>query len=124
MDLQGGILIVLYWISNFNIEFMFNNKLQAYLSLSYSKKTFVSREILENTIALKHQKLSGPEQHNLTALLVAKDNELKETLSIAAEQAKINQKMDLLKAEVDQQDQDIQLLQRHLKEAEQILVNL
>lgn len=91
--------------------------------MSYSKKTFVSREILENTIALKHQKLSGPEQHNLTALLVAKDNELKETLSIAAEQAKINQKMDLLKAEVDQQDQDIQLLQRHLKEAEQILVN-
>lgn len=60
----------------------------------------------------------------MTALLVAKDNELKETLSIAAEQAKINQKMDLLKAEVDQQDQDIQLLQRHLKEAEQILVNL
>lgn len=92
--------------------------------MSYSKKRFVSREILENTIALKHQKLSGPEQHNLTALLVAKDNELKETLSIAAEQAKINQKMDLLKAEVDQQDQDIQLLQRHLKEAEQILVNL
>lgn len=83
---------------------------------------FVSREILENTIALKHQKLSGPEQHNLTALLVAKDNELKETLNVAAEQAKINQKMDLLKAEVDQQDQDIQLLQRHLKEAEQILV--
>lgn len=90
--------------------------------LSYLKKTFVSREILENTIALKHQKLSGPEQHNLTALLVAKDNELKETLNVAAEQAKINQKMDLLKAEVDQQDQDIQLLQRHLKEAEQILV--
>lgn len=71
---------------------------------------------------MKHQKLSGPEQHNLTALLVAKDNELKETLNVAAEQAKINQKMDLLKAEVDQQDQDIQLLQRHLKEAEQILV--
>lgn len=82
------------------------------------------REILENTIALKHQKLSGPEQHNLTALLVAKDNELKETLSVASEQAKINQKMDLLKAEVDQQDQDIQQLQRHLKEAEQILVSL
>ncbi|KAG8285615.1 Mediator of RNA polymerase II transcription subunit 4 [Homalodisca vitripennis] len=80
-----------------------------------------SREILENTIALKHQKLSGPEQHNLTALLVAKDNELKDTLSVAAEQAKINQKMDLLRAEVDQQDQDIQQLQRHLKEAEQIL---
>lgn len=97
-------------------------KIELFLSLSNLKKTFVSREILENTIALKHQKLSGPEQHNLTALLVSKDNELKETLNVAAEQAKINQKMDLLKAEVDQQDQDIQLLQRHLKEAEQILV--
>lgn len=79
---------------------------------------------MENTIALKHQKISGPEQHNLTALLVSKDNKLKATLKTAAEQAKINQKMDALRAEVDQQDQDIQQLQQHLKEAEQILVRL
>ncbi|XP_054268597.1 mediator of RNA polymerase II transcription subunit 4-like [Macrosteles quadrilineatus] len=81
----------------------------------------ITKEILENTIALKHQKLSGPEQQNLTALLVAKDNELKDTLKVASDQAKINQKMDLLRTEVEQQDQDIQQLQRHLKEAEQIL---
>lgn len=81
----------------------------------------ITKEILENTIALKHQKLSGLEQLHLTELLVAKDNELKDTLKLAAEQAKINQKMDLLRAEVERQDQDIQQLQRQLKEAEQIL---
>lgn len=43
---------------------------------------------------------------------------------MASEQAKINKKMDILKVEVEQQDQDIQQLQRHLKEAEQILVNI
>ncbi|KAL1139559.1 hypothetical protein AAG570_006541 [Ranatra chinensis] len=50
-----------------------------------------------------------------------KDNELKGTLRLAADQAKIDQKMDLLRAEVDKLDQDIQQLQRQLKEAEQIL---
>ncbi|KAG8037345.1 hypothetical protein G9C98_005555 [Cotesia typhae] len=42
-------------------------------------------------------------------------------LKQAAEQEKINIKMEALKAEVDKQDQDIQQLQRQLKEAEQIL---
>lgn len=82
------------------------------------------REIVENTIALKHQKPNAVEQLHLTELLVAKDNDLKETLNLAAEQAKINQKMEALKIQVDQQDQDIQQLQRQLKEAEQILVSL
>lgn len=79
------------------------------------------REIIENAIAPKTNKLSGPEYAQLTDLLVAKDNELKETLKLAAEQALINQKMDLLKAEVERQDQDINQLQKQLKEAEQIL---
>lgn len=61
---------------------------------------------------------------HLTELLVAKDNDLKETLNLAAEQAKIDQKMETLKAQVDRQDQDIQQLQRQLKEAEQILVRI
>ncbi|XP_073978998.1 mediator complex subunit 4 [Rhodnius prolixus] len=81
----------------------------------------ISKEIIENAIAMKHQKLCGAEQVHLTELLVMKDNELKETLKLAAEQAKVNQKMDLLRAEVDKLDQDIQQLQRQLKEAEQIL---
>lgn len=77
--------------------------------------------MIENAIAPKHLKLSGPEYGQLTDLLVAKDNELKETLQLASEQAQIEQKMDILRAEVERQDQDINQLQKQLKEAEQIL---
>lgn len=77
--------------------------------------------MIENAISPKHLKLSGPDYALLTDLLVAKDNELKDTLQLAAEQAKIEQKMDILKAEVERQDQDINQLQKQLKEAEQIL---
>lgn len=87
----------------------------------YSVNLYPYRELIENTIAQKHLKLSSSEHAQLTELLVAKDNELKSTLKLAADQAKINQKMDSLKAEVERQDQDIQQLQRQLKEAEQIL---
>uniref|UniRef100_A0A8D8RP08 Mediator of RNA polymerase II transcription subunit 4 n=1 Tax=Cacopsylla melanoneura TaxID=428564 RepID=A0A8D8RP08_9HEMI len=81
----------------------------------------VAKEMLENTIALKHQKLNGPEQISLTELLISKHNELKDTLKVAEEQAKIDEKMDFLRTEVERQDQDIQQLQKQLKEAEQIL---
>ncbi|KAG8228984.1 hypothetical protein J437_LFUL009542 [Ladona fulva] len=81
----------------------------------------IAKELLENTVAPKHQKISAVEHGQLTELLVAKDKELKETLKLAAEQAKINQKMEILNAEVERQDQDIRQLQRQLKEAEQIL---
>lgn len=81
------------------------------------------RELIENTIAQKHQKLSSSEHLLITELLVAKDNELKEALKLANEQAKINHKMEALKREVERQDQYIQQLQRQLKEAEQILVS-
>ncbi|XP_071451233.1 mediator of RNA polymerase II transcription subunit 4 [Hetaerina americana] len=81
----------------------------------------IAKELLENTVAPKHQKISVTEHGQLTELLVAKDKELKDTLKLAAEQAKINQKMDILNAEVERQDQDIRQLQRQLKEAEQIL---
>lgn len=57
----------------------------------------------------------------MTELLIAKDKELKDTLTLAGEQAVIDQKMNALKIEVDRQDQDINQLQRQLKEAEQIL---
>lgn len=84
---------------------------------------FLFREILENIIAMKHQKPNASEQIQLTELLVAKDNDLKEMLNLAAEQAKIDEKMESLKVQVERQDQDIQQLQRQLKEAEQILVS-
>ncbi|XP_074101962.1 mediator complex subunit 4 [Cotesia typhae] len=81
----------------------------------------IAKEMIENTIAQKHLKLSGTEYGQLVQLLVAKNNDLKSMLKQAAEQEKINIKMEALKAEVDKQDQDIQQLQRQLKEAEQIL---
>lgn len=77
--------------------------------------------MIENAIAPKHLKFSGADYAQLTDLLVAKDKELKETLQLAEEQAKIDKKMDTLKAEVERQDQDINQLQKQLKEAEQIL---
>ncbi|XP_022919885.1 mediator of RNA polymerase II transcription subunit 4 [Onthophagus taurus] len=81
----------------------------------------ISKELIENAIAPKQLKLSGPEYSQLTDLLVSKDKELKDTLKLASEQAQIDKKMDILKAEVDRQDQDINQLQKQLKEAEQIL---
>ncbi|PSN37567.1 Mediator of RNA polymerase II transcription subunit 4 [Blattella germanica] len=84
----------------------------------------ISKELIENTIAQKHQKLSSSEHLLITELLVSKDNELKEVLKLATEQAKINHKMEALKGEVERQDQYIQQLQRQLKEAEQILVSV
>ncbi|XP_076673012.1 mediator complex subunit 4 [Andrena cerasifolii] len=81
----------------------------------------IAKEMIENTIAQKPMKLSSEEHAQLTELLIAKDDELKATLKRAAEQAKINLKMEASRAEVERQDQDIQQLQRQLKEAEQIL---
>ncbi|XP_048007121.1 mediator of RNA polymerase II transcription subunit 4 isoform X2 [Leguminivora glycinivorella] len=81
----------------------------------------IAKEIIEVSIAPKSQKLSAADHAQLTDLLLAKDVELKKTLDLADEQAKIQQKMNELKAEVDNKDQDIYHLQRQLKDAEQIL---
>ncbi|KAK0089812.1 hypothetical protein PV325_005119 [Microctonus aethiopoides] len=81
----------------------------------------IAKEMIENTIAQKHLKLSSADHAQLTELLVMKNDELKSMLKQAAEQEQINLKMEGLKAEVERQDQDIQQLQRQLKEAEQIL---
>lgn len=103
---------------------MILNLFQSNMQVLYVYMLFMNiifREIIENAIAPKSSKLSGPEYAQLTDLLVAKDRELKDTLKLAAEQAQINKKLDLLKAEVERQDQDINHLQKQLKEAEQIL---
>lgn len=71
------------------------------LSRFVLKKMLLFRELIENTIAPKHQKISSNEHTQLVQLLVSKDNELKSVLQLAAEQAKIEQKMNALKAQVD-----------------------
>ncbi|CAD0200401.1 unnamed protein product [Chrysodeixis includens] len=81
----------------------------------------ISKEMIEVSIAPKPQKLSAADHASLTELLLSKDTELKKTLELADEQANIQQKMNDLKAEVENKDQDIFGLQRQLKDAEQIL---
>ncbi|ERL90480.1 hypothetical protein D910_07829 [Dendroctonus ponderosae] len=81
----------------------------------------IAKELIENAIAPKANKISGQEYAQLTELLVAKDTELKDTLKLAYEQGQINKKIEVVKAEVEKQDQEISKLQKQLKEAEQIL---
>ncbi|XP_076350724.1 mediator complex subunit 4 [Tachypleus tridentatus] len=81
----------------------------------------IAKELFENIIAHKPQKLPAIEHAQLADLLVTKDQELKDMLKTASEQAEIQKKMDAVQGEVDKQDQDIRTLQKHLKEAEHIL---
>ena len=57
--------------------------------------------MIEVSIAPKPQKLSAADHAQLTDLLLSKDSDLKKTLELADEQAKIQQKMNDLKAEVE-----------------------
>lgn len=79
----------------------------------------VCKELIENSVATK--RLSSADYSQLVELLKAKDNDLKATLAVATEQAKIELQIKTLRAEVDLQDQQICLLQKKLKEAELIL---
>lgn len=81
----------------------------------------IAKELFENLIAPKGQKLTATELNQLAELLVSKDQELKATLNTATEQAEIQKKIDSLQAEVEKQDQDIHHLQKYLKEAEHML---
>ncbi|KAJ6640202.1 Mediator of RNA polymerase II transcription subunit 4 [Pseudolycoriella hygida] len=81
----------------------------------------ISKELIENAIAPKPQKISSAEHQQLVELLISKDNEFKTVLQLASEQAKIEQKMNALKEQVELQDREIIKLQKHLKEAEHML---
>lgn len=73
------------------------------MSLSYvfEHPLHFFREMIEVSIAPKSQKLSAADHAQLTDLLLSKDAELKKTLDLADEQAKIQEKMNDLKKEVD-----------------------
>ncbi|CAD6991447.1 mediator of RNA polymerase II transcription subunit 4 [Ceratitis capitata] len=81
----------------------------------------IAKELIENTVAPKHQKISTADHTALVDLLVSKDEEFRKMLELADEQAKIEQKMDELRAKVEVHDREIQKLQKSLKEAELIL---
>jgi hypothetical protein len=46
-------------------------------------ETFISRELLENVVAVKPKRLSHKEEEELTLLLISKDKELKEVLQVS-----------------------------------------
>ena len=81
------------------------------------------REILENAIAPKAKRLYQQEHDDLTVLLIQKNNELKDTMKVATEQGKIDQKMKEIQSEVQKQDECIKQLQKQLKDAETVLVS-
>lgn len=79
------------------------------------------RELIENTNAPKHLKISAADHTDLVDLLLAKDEELKQGLRLADEQAEIEQKIHTMRAKVHMRDQQIKRLQRRLKHAEEVL---
>lgn len=62
-----------------------------------------SRELIENSNAPKHQKISTGDHTYLVELLISKDKEIKTMLLLAAEQEKIQHKITTVKAQVDLQ---------------------
>ncbi|KAK3582104.1 hypothetical protein CHS0354_009161 [Potamilus streckersoni] len=94
---------------------------QKFLSLIEDVE-IVARELFELMSTPKgQQRADAPEQGELIQLLIKKDKDIKETLKLASEQGKVQVVIDELKAEVDKRDMDIKILQKNLKEAENIL---
>lgn len=81
----------------------------------------MNRELIENSNAPKHQKISANDHTQLVDLILAKDAEMKSVLNLAKEQAEIELKIIALKAKVNLRDQQIKRLQRRLKDSEEIL---
>lgn len=52
------------------------------------------------------------------------DNEIKATLKVAEHQAEVEKSVNAIKAEIETQDQHITQMQKHFKEAENILVTV
>ncbi|XP_030570015.1 mediator of RNA polymerase II transcription subunit 4 [Drosophila novamexicana] len=77
----------------------------------------ISKELIEQA----HQKISSTELSDLLDLLVSKDEEFRKMLELAEEQAKVEEAMDKLRANVEIHDREIQKLQKSLKDAELIL---
>lgn len=70
----------------------------------------------------RQQKINVQHQLLLTEQLVATDNEIKATLKVAEHQAEVEKNVNAIKVEIEAQDQHITQMQKHFKEAENILV--
>lgn len=83
----------------------------------------ISREMLDNCVLPKQQRMSSSDHGAITELLVEKDKKLQEALKVAAEQGEVEQQIDDVRAKVEEQDEQIKNLQKQLKEAESLLAN-
>jgi len=83
----------------------------------------ISREMLDNCVLPKPQRMSSADHGAMTELLVEKDKKLQEALKVAAEQGEVEQQIDDVRAKVEEQDEQIKNLQKQLKEAEALLAN-
>ncbi|XP_042217675.1 mediator of RNA polymerase II transcription subunit 4-like isoform X4 [Homarus americanus] len=81
----------------------------------------ISKELLENSIAPKPQRLSSSDLAQLIELLILKDGELKDTIKLANDQARIASIMETVQAEVDKHDQMILQLEKQLHDAHHTL---
>ncbi|XP_068204352.1 mediator of RNA polymerase II transcription subunit 4 isoform X2 [Palaemon carinicauda] len=81
----------------------------------------ISKELLENSIAPKQQRLSASDQAQLIELLILKDNELKDTIKLASDQARLASIVETVQAEVDKHDQMILQLEKQLHDAHHTL---
>ncbi|XP_069185077.1 mediator of RNA polymerase II transcription subunit 4 isoform X1 [Procambarus clarkii] len=81
----------------------------------------ISKELLENSVAPKQQRLSPTELAQLVELLILKDAELKDTIKLANDQARIAGIMETVEAEVDKHDQMILQLEKQLHDAHHTL---
>lgn len=83
----------------------------------------MNRELIENLSVARQQKINVHHQLLLTEQLVSTDNEIKATLKVAEHQAEVEKSVNAIKAEIETQDQHITQMQKHFKEAENILVH-
>ena len=56
----------------------------------------IARELIENSVAPKQNRMAAHEHKAVTELLVAKDKELKETLKLAAEQGEVEKEIEMV----------------------------
>ncbi|NXC15008.1 MED4 polymerase, partial [Corythaeola cristata] len=83
----------------------------------------LARELIEILAISRNQKLPQPgEESQILELLIQRDGEFQELMKLAVDQGKIHHEMQLLEKVVEKRDNDIQQLQKQLKEAEHILV--
>ncbi|KAG0726299.1 Mediator of RNA polymerase II transcription subunit 4 [Chionoecetes opilio] len=81
----------------------------------------ISKELFENSISPKQQRLPSADLAQLIELLVLKDGELKDTIQLANDQARIASIMDMVQAEVDRHDHMILQLEKQLYDAHHML---